>query len=1184
MYLKRIIIKGFKSFADATTIDLEPGVTGIVGPNGSGKSNITEAVRWVLGEQSAKNLRGGKMPDVIFSGSTTRSFLPCAEVTVILDNSDHYLPLDYTEVSVTRKLNRQGDSDFLINQRASRLKDVQELFMDSGLGKNSFSIISQGKVEEIFQNKPEERRKIFEEAAGVAKYKQKKHRAEQKLFETEDNLNRLKDILFELNEQLGPLKEQKEKGERFLTLEAALKSKEITALAAQIAEEQTVWQEKSGIIKEAEGALETLVAKIKDAETAQTKYRAAQREREAVLEKIQSKLLNVSEALKQRQGERAVYAERKKFSAEDQKKQEELIASLQTEAAEWSARIEAWQAEESRKQKELEQVAAKIQKTDERLDFYRQSPAEQLAHLRQKYYEVIQKLAAAEQAAHALADRDQEQNARTLKVRNEIKDFEAKKKLREQAIAELEQKKAQLEVQLAVAAHTRAAGAREAGTLQKREEALQKELFHEMSVQQQAQARLKSFEEIEKSHANFYQGVRNVLRYQKELPGIIGAVADVIEVAPAFSGAIETALGGAAQYVIVASESDGRAAIRFLRERKLGRCTFLPLTVMKPKRLPEAVKKQLAGCAGFAGIAAEKLTFAPALENIIYYLLGTTILAQDLPSGNAIAKKIGYRYRVVTLAGDLFNPGGSMTGGAAQHQNSVLSQKARISEQRTKVEQSTLIVAQLRESLAKLQTSRKEAAEQQNDLQEEKHKLLLAQQALLAEIHEAHRESATLENQIKEKKQAIGWDTAAGSEQNKRVQTAAQIERLKAEQADHLAQIAELENTSHEREHLKEAALTALTQLQKQSGILETEKRQIEEKIAQGRTTRYQLQEKAEASARQLAFLKENSQSQTVDLSELTEKITRLTTEQQQLKAALNSQKEARQAQEVLIQQQENQLSTWHGRQKELLEKKADAAVIADRLERALDQKLIYLQDTYQMTYEWAQSRYPLADDQALAPLLAEVKQLKEEIKSLGMVNLEAIEQYSEVAERYQFLTGQRDDLIVAKEELFQTMSAMDEEVKTRFLETFQAIQKNFEAIFPKMFGGGSAELLLTDPSDLLTTGVEIQAQPLGKTLQNLNLLSGGERALTAITLLFAILAVKPVPFTILDEVEAALDEANVLRFGRYLQKYAKGRQFLVVTHRKGTMEACDVLYGVTMAESGVSKMISVKLKQGEKA
>ncbi|MCI1904060.1 MAG: chromosome segregation protein SMC [Enterococcaceae bacterium] len=1183
MYLKRIIIKGFKSFADATTIDLEPGVTGIVGPNGSGKSNITEAVRWVLGEQSAKNLRGGKMPDVIFSGSTTRSFLPCAEVTVVLDNSDHYLPLDYTEVSVTRKLNRQGDSDFLINQQASRLKDVQELFMDSGLGKNSFSIISQGKVEEIFQNKPEERREIFEEAAGVAKYKQKKHRAEQKLFETEDNLNRLKDILFELNEQLGPLKEQKEKGERFLTLEAALKSKEITALAAQIAEEQTIWQEKSGVVKEAEGALETLVAKIKDAETTQAKSRADQRAREAVLEKMQSKLLSVSEALKQRQGERAVYAERKKFSAEDQKKQEELIASLQTEAAEWTTRIEAWQMEESCKQKELEQVAAKIQKTEDQLDFYRQSPAEQLAHLRQKYYEVIQKLAAAEQAAHALADRDQEQNVRTLKVRNEVKDLEAKKDLNARAVAELEQKKAQLEAQLGTAAQTRAAAGREAETLHKREEALQKELFHEMSVQQQAQARLKSFEEIEKSHANFYQGVRNVLRYQKELPGIIGAVADVIEVAPAFSGAIETALGGAAQHVIVASESDGRAAIRFLRERKLGRCTFLPLTVMKPKRLPEAVKKQLAGCAGFAGIAAEKLTFAPALENIIYYLLGTTILAQDLPSGNAIAKKIGYRYRVVTLAGDLFNPGGSMTGGAAQHQNSVLSQKARISEQRTKVEQSTLIVAQLRESLAKLQISRKEAAEQQNDLQEEKQKLLLAQQALLAEIHEAHRESATLETQIKEKKQAIGWDEA-GSEQNKRVQIAAQIEKLKAEQADHLAQIAELENTSHEREHLKEAALTALTQLQKQSGILETEKRQLEEEIAQGRTTRYQLQEKAEASVRQLVFLKENSQSQTVDLSELTEKITRLTAEQQQLKTALNTQKEARQAQEVLIQQQENQLSTWHALQKELLEKKADAAVIADRLERALDQKLIYLQDTYQMTYEWAQSRYPLADDQALAPLLAEVKQLKEEIKSLGMVNLEAIEQYSEVAERYQFLTGQRDDLIVAKEELFQTMSAMDEEVKTRFLETFQAIQKNFEAIFPKMFGGGSAELLLTDPSDLLTTGVEIQAQPLGKTLQNLNLLSGGERALTAITLLFAILAVKPVPFTILDEVEAALDEANVLRFGRYLQKYAKGRQFLVVTHRKGTMEACDVLYGVTMAESGVSKMISVKLKQGEKA
>ncbi len=676
MYLKKIEIIGFKSFADKTTLLFQPGVTGVVGPNGSGKSNITEAVRWVLGETSAKSLRGGKMPDIIFAGSQTRKPLNIAEVTVILDNEDHYLPLDYTEIAVTRRLNRNGDSDYYINKKRARLKDIQELFMDSGLGKESFSIISQGKVEAIFNSKPEDRRGIFEEAAGVFKYKQRKKEAEHKLFETEDNLNRVNDIIYELNEQLAPLKEESEKAKRYLQLKEQLKEVEVALTAEKVQVWQSQWEEgkkdlthlakllsdlekKSQQLTHLAKLLSDLEKKSQQLLGKVQQEKAQQKQLDDEIAKQQEELVLVTRQFEQTQSKRDLLEQAQATNEEKREKLSREKENLTTEIKELQATIKKDEAELFSNQQKLDDLTEIVVAQEELVKQYSRSVKEQLEDLRADFIELMQQETnVANDQKHLL--RQMSQGTQQKEVINEKTTFAKKEqqRLAEELASFTTRKEAASEKLEKLIALTKSKEA-QLTSLQENYDALQQRYYQELGTFQQKSGRLKSLKEIAKSHSGYYQGVRGILRNQ-QLHGVVGAVAEKMTVPATYTLAIETALGASLQHVIVENEEAARQAIEYLKAQRLGRATFLPLTTVKPRQLAPYVGADLQGFPGFVGVAVDLVSFEEKLASAYQFLLGTTLVAKDLPSAIALAKKVRHQYKIVSLTGEVMNAGGSM--------------------------------------------------------------------------------------------------------------------------------------------------------------------------------------------------------------------------------------------------------------------------------------------------------------------------------------------------------------------------------------------------------------------------------------------------------------------------------------------------------------------------------------------
>jgi chromosome segregation protein len=1180
VYLKRIEIAGFKSFADRTVIEFENGVTAVVGPNGSGKSNITEAIRWVLGEQSAKSLRGGKMPDIIFAGSEGRKALNIAEVTVVLENSDHFLPLDFSEISVTRRYRRTGESDFFINKQACRLKDIHDLFMDSGLGKESFSIISQGKVEAIFNSKPEDRRGIFEEAAGVLKYKQRKKKAEQKLFETEDNLSRVQDIIYELEDQLTPLAAQSEAAKEFLKLKETLTDIDVSLTVTEIEEAKAIWEVKAAELTEIETQLQTASKKIRDAEDELFQLRGKRNKLDEQIETQQQQLLQITEALKQTEGQKDVLLERSKHTLQTASEYQQSLAENAEKITRYREELQELREKTAEKQAERSDLLTAIETSEEEVEKYSKSSKELLEELRSEYVEVMQEQAG---TTNELKYLERQYQQETAKNQQSIEKHEDLKAQMATALADKEQIVADLSVSEQSLAQQRERYAKAKQQLDQKQGQLaakQKEMYQAMNHVQQVKARQKSLQEIQENYSGFYQGVRSVLKHKEQLTGIVGAVAELIEVPKEYTVAIETALGGAAQHVVVETEKDGRAAITFLKQQHSGRATFLPLTTIKPRSVSRAVYDRVAAIPGFMGIASERVQFSEQVSNVVQNLLGVTILAENLESANQLAKAVNYQYRVVSLEGDVMNAGGSMTGGANKRGNqgslfsqtqelqSLTEQLARVEKQLTanekEVQQLTTEVQQLNEELEQLrsagESSRLKQQELENKLanQEETITRLTKEQRIFEfearELHQFLTEYQVRKEALTEQQQELEATKARLDQEMKQVdQEASQMETLRAEAFERFNQVqADKAVVTEQLAHLTEQTA------EKQA--------QLDELLARETSLKQQLQQ-----------LNDNSSDHQVTEESLAIKLEQLAEKKEQLQTSVQEAKQTRQQLQEQVDQIDASLAEDNKQQQHLLSEQTQIEVEKNRSEIKLDNSLQYLQEEYSLTFERASADYHLTMEQAQAKI--EVKRLKREIERLGPVNLNAIEQYEQVNERHEFLVSQRDDLLDAKEQLFETMGEMDEEVKTRFSEVFEAIRAQFKVVFPNMFGGGRAELILTNPEDLLNTGVEIEAQPPGKKLQNLSLLSGGERALTAIALLFSIIRVRPVPFCVLDEVEAALDDANVSRFGHYLSEFEDDTQFIVVTHRKGTMEAADVLYGVTMQESGVSKIVSVRLE-----
>ncbi|KIL29129.1 chromosome segregation protein SMC [Bacillus altitudinis] len=1180
MFLKRLDVIGFKSFAQRVTVDFVKGVTAVVGPNGSGKSNITDAIRWVLGEQSAKSLRGGKMEDIIFAGSDSRKRVNLAEVTLTLDNEDHFLPIDFHEVSVTRRVYRSGESEFLINNQSVRLKDIIDLFMDSGLGKEAFSIISQGKVEEILSSKAEERRSIFEEAAGVLKYKTRKKKAENKLFETQDNLNRVEDILHELEDQVEPLRMQASIAKDYLQKKEELENVEIALTVHDIEALHKKWTTLGEAV---ERFKQDEMKQSTDIQAKEAKIEESRDRIQALddsIHDLQEVLLFTSEELEKLEGKKEVLKERKKNAAANQGQLEDTLVRLTEKQSLLTEKIEKQKVTRDSLQTEVQQLKDEVKTKQHQLSLHSEDVEGQIEQLKSDYFDLLNEQASIRNE-RKLLEEQQRQAALQLErlTQNNQKHIEERVSVKEKK-TEAEKQLSEREEDILAQVKRFREAEQKLEQMKRQYEKKETALYQAYQYVQQAKSKKEMLESMQEDFSGFFQGVKEVLKAKDRLGGIHGAIAELIQTEQQHETAIEIALGAATQHVVTENEAAARQAIGYLKQHSFGRATFLPMNVIKERTIQFRDIQIAEQHDAFIGVASQLVSFDEKYEKVIQNLLGTVLIVKDLKGANELAKMLGHRYRIVTLDGDVVNPGGSMTGGGVKKKNNSLLSRNREIETLTKQlvdmqEKTTILEKETKET----KQSIAESEVQLNELRQRGEMLREKQQELKGTLYEL---------QVAEKNINAHLELYD--------QEKAELQQRSSELASKDKEQAALETSIGEKlTSLDEEINTLTKRKQTQSSTKETISSELTElkiSLAKKEQSLANEQEKLSSLTAELEEAEKTLTETKEDLSLLTSEMSSSSSGAEQLEEAAKEKLEHKNKTTALISERRKQRlalsETLEFAERELKEQKRlykqlttslkDEEIKLGRMEVELDNLITYLNEEYALSFEGAKEMYHLT----LSPDEARkrVKLIKLAIEELGTVNLGSIDEYERVNERFLFLTEQRNDLTEAKNTLFQVIEEMDQEMTKRFSETFSQIRGHFESVFQALFGGGRADLKLTDPNDLLNSGVDIVAQPPGKKLQNLSLLSGGERALTAIALLFSILKVRPVPFCVLDEVEAALDEANVFRFAQYLKKYSQETQFIVITHRKGTMEEADVLYGVTMQESGVSKLVSVKLEE----
>lgn len=1183
MHLERIEMSGFKSFADKTVIEFDEGVTAVVGPNGSGKSNLSEAVRWVLGEQSAKNLRGKKMDDIVFAGSQTRKPVNIAEVTLVLNNEDGFLPLEFSEVSITRRYNRNGESDCFINKKPCRLKDITELLMDSGIGKDSFSMISQGKVEQIFQNKPEDRRSIFEEAAGVAKYKNRKTSAERKLSQTEEHLNRVEDILHEIKGQLVPLEKQRNVALEYREKKQTLSTVEIALIAAEITDLNEQWQRSKKDLSGYNQKIETFEKQLSYSQQELVALKGKMEHCDESLEGLQDQFVAVIQKSEQLEGQKRVFEQRAEYSSKNKEEQALIIQKKEASIKDAIKQLKVLEFELATKQTAKKELAQKREGLFEKESQLSQDKTKLLQQLRNEYIDKLQKQSSNKNTVTYLERETllaSEQEHKVLAKNDELTITVHRLKEKDLAVTteqeQLVQENGNVHTELQICKQEQF---QLVSALQK----MNMELDSVTRTLQQAEARRESQKELDDSYASYYQGVKEILRRRTAVPGVHGSVAELVQVPEHYTLAMEIALGATVQHVVVADEKTASQCIGILKAQHLGRATFLPLTAIQGKSLPKNVRDMLEGSDGYIGVANEMVSHDATYGNIISSLLGTTIVSEHLQAGLQISKKIHNRYRIVTIEGDVIHAGGSMTGGATkrQQESSLLARKNNLNKMAEYVEK---------------------LSSQYRQIKKEQEKLVMQQQTLQGEL-DAKRQMANLKQFELQQKEAILEQLKVDIGLKEKEQAAHDYEKKLFFQEKEERQVKLKEVTK--RLDVLNNEIKVLQKDMEESNLNEEERlkllqevqqkrQQVDQKLAVLQEQEKQLKRDVKVSSELIRSEKEAIQdlkgkqdqeekiadTESMTIHEITGQLKTVGEAKRQMDAELKQLREQKKTLEQERASKQESLNETNRFLQHLWSEQAKLDAHSSRFEIAIDHRLEHLSDEYGLSYEAAKDQYTLSASIEEATL--QVKGLKKAIEVLGPVNLGAIEEYERIAERFDFLTTQQTDLLTARGTLLNTMNEMDDEVRARFQEAFQLIKKQFEKTFPKLFGGGKATLELVDPNDLLETGIEIVAQPPGKRLQQLSLLSGGEKAFTAIALLFAIIEVKPIPFCILDEVEAALDESNVSRFGKYLAASTELTQFIVITHRKGTMEEADVLYGVTMQDSGVSRLASVKFEDYE--
>ncbi|MDW0109259.1 chromosome segregation protein SMC [Sporosarcina aquimarina] len=1178
MFLKRLEIIGFKSFAEKVSIEFVPGVTAVVGPNGSGKSNVIDAIRWVLGEQSAKSLRGAKMQDVIFAGSDSRKPLNFAEVTLILDNTMGLFPLDYTEISVSRRVFRSGESSFQLNGQTCRLKDINDVFVDSGLGKEAFSIISQGRVDEILNSRPEDRRSIFDEAAGVLKYRMRKKKAEFKLIETDDNLDRILDILKELDDRMEPLAENAKAAERHEQLVAELRDSDVRLLNVEASHLQSELLENKNSVEE------KTVMKVELEKEASTAEHRLQLDK-ATLANLDKKISDLQEQHVVSSSEAEKWEGRRLLSLEKQRNvndrstrlSEDLdslkqqLQQLEVKKAELTDHNHETELQLSIKTEEMTSISRKLKRSLAETE-------QEIENLKSTYIEVLNEEATVRNELKHIGERLAGEQYSTEKTGRQTEVLRSKldklTELKEQQTAELETLKQNMKEAAQQAEMNRI-------QLKKTENQLtETQTMHQQAVNKryELQGRLRALKSMEADFSGFYSGVKEVLvaKQADTLQGIEGAVAELISVDKKHMKAVETALGGAMQHIIATTERHARAAIGFLKKKNAGRATFLPLDVMKARYISKDVLSKVQQHPDFIGTGEQLVNVQAAYRNVAANLLGATIIAKTLNGASEIAKLSGYRFRVVTLDGDVVNAGGSLTGGGSKVQSTVFSRKAELETLTGQLDQLNHSIAAAEEKLSAIKLNI--AGEMQkasvsstktDELQVEITRLDSYLQETTFEIRTAENEWKTIEAGRR------GSEDTRSALVAKREELHLQSERLAAQQQELQTSVASLERLAADRRNEEQTLRERYSELREETAIL---REQVTNRSSLATAAEQELQDakrKFAQTEEELQFLTSQEEGEVLAPEEIEKRISEETQIVANVRSELVANRSKREQLALSCDKQEAALKQTSDQIRFITSELSNLNVAFSRNEVKLESVLIRLLEDYGLHPD-----YKVPEDFNASETRIRVEQLKREIESLGPVNPGAVEEYKEVLERHTFLTDQRNDLLEAKTTLEEAMSEMDLEMKTRFSSTFEAVQQRFRTVFKEMFGGGEADLVLTNPENLLETGVDIIARPPGKKLQNLSLLSGGERALTAITLLFSIIEVRPVPFCILDEVEAALDEANVIRYSRYLKKFSEDTQFIVITHRKGTMEGADVLYGITMQESGVSRLLSVKMSE----
>lgn len=1179
MYLKNIEVQGFKSFANKIKFDFHNGITGIVGPNGSGKSNVADAVRWVLGEQRVKQLRGGSMQDVIFSGTENRKPLSYASVAITLDNSDHQLPVDYEEVTVTRKLYRSGESEYLINGAACRLKDINEMFYDTGIGKEGYSIIGQGQIDKILSGKPEERRELFDEAAGIVKFKRRKNLSLKKLEEERMNLTRVNDILQELERQLGPLEKQSETAKEYLKKKEELKTFDINMF---LLEEERIRER----MKEVEEKYDIAAAEMEDSNV---RYEEMKAEYEAIEEEVETidlaietakNQLNETNLLKQQlEGQINVLKEQINTARMNDEHYDNRLNTVRVEIKTRQEQKSSLEKEKQDAQEKLQEASERDREAREQLIEVQSRIAEHTAEIEGRKQEIMDILGnrASTKAKIQHYDTTKEQIAmRKSELARNILEVSAEAERQAELLKQYEEELHQVQETIAQYNAKIADNEQKIAKFQEELDEKQEKLRIGQTAYHRESSRLESLKNITERYDGYGNSIRRVMANKEKEKGLIGVVADIIKVDKEYEIAVETALGGSIQNIVTDNEETAKRMIAFLKNNKFGRATFLPLTSMRGAggiRSEEALKEK-----GVIGLANTLVHVEKRFEGLADQLLGRTIVVDTIDNGIAIGRKYRQSLRLVTLEGELINPGGSMTGGAFKNSSNLLSRRREIEEFEKTVAMLKEDMDAMEQEVSRIKNTRAVCYNTIDQIQQELRKASVVENTAKMNVEQ-------ISVRMEEAKLRCGVYAA---EQEKLERDLREIDdneesiRMELETSENLEQelntrIEELQRMLDEERVTESAQMKeseevhlSLAALEQQAAFIMENVSRIDEEIAKFEEELKELDSNKDSASEEIRGKEEKIRElrQTIeDSKELFEEINKEIKAQTENRDALN------QKHKDFLRMREELSKHISSLDKECFRLNSQK----ESYEAASEKQMNYMWEEYELTYNHAME---LRDENLtdLSYMKRQIQNLKNEIRTLGTVNVNAIEDFKNISERYEFLKGQHDDLVEAEATLVQIIDELDVAMRKQFTEQFGRIAEEFNSVFKQLFGGGKGTLELMEDEDILEAGIRIIAQPPGKKLQNMMQLSGGEKALTAISLLFAIQNLKPSPFCLLDEIEAALDDNNVSRFAQYLHKLTKNTQFIVITHRRGTMASADRLYGITMQEKGVSTLVSVDL------